>query len=185
MRLRTAFLFSRAFKTLAFGGACLALSGCMSAYVKSVGGDTDRSYEKIYLSSFDNSWAAVLEALKSYYLDVTNRDAGIIQTRWMDNTSDRVFVDEYGSAKANLKAQFRFKVLVSQGFFDGKRSVRVTVRKEQLVQTDVLDGWRPVESDSIDENTLLYRIGRLIQMRAKLEEIETKRRDRELKNVEF
>lgn len=153
--------------------------------MKSVGGDTDRVYEKIFLTGYDSAWAATLEALKSFYLDITNRDAGIIQTRWMDNTADRVFVDEFGSARANLKAQFRFKVLVSQGFYEGQRSVRLSVRKEQMVQTDMLDGWRPIESDSIDENTLLYRIGRLIQMRAKIEEIESKRRERELKNVEF
>jgi hypothetical protein len=55
--------------------------------------------------------------------------------------------------------------------------VKVTVQREQVAQRDALDDFRPLESDSIEENTLLYRIGRIITLKtrlAKLEEYRTK-----------
>ena len=47
--------------------------------------------------------------------------------------------------------------------------------KEQQVQRDVLEGWRTVETDSVDENTLLYRVGRIVWMRMKIAHIEDER----------
>jgi hypothetical protein len=67
---------------------------------------------------------------------------------------------------------------VAKGFYNGHPSVKVTVLKEQVVQRDVLEGWKPTETEPTEERTLLYRIGRLIYMRmkvARLEEEKTKK----------
>jgi hypothetical protein len=69
----------------------------------------------------------------------------------------------------SLKAQYRFRVSIAKGFYNGQPSVKIQVFKEQLVQRDVLEGWRPVvDEDQVDEKTLLYRIGRLIYIKMKL-----------------
>ncbi len=163
----------------------LSLPGCMSAYRKQVGADLSRTYTKIFLTDVNTAWQAVLDSLRSSRIDISNREGGLVQTRWTENTAEKNFVDSFGSADAFLKAQYRFRVVVAKGFYNGKPSVKVTVQKEQLIQRDVLEGWRPVESDSVDENTLLYRIGRLIQIKLRMQGLEDEKSRKALEGVEF
>lgn len=150
----------------------MASTGCMTAYKQSVGSDTAQIFQRIYLTDFNTSWQSVLDAIKNSRLDVSNREGGYVQTKWTDNTAEKNFVDSFGDQDSYLKAQYRFRINVSKGFYNGKPSVKVSIQKEQLVQRDVLEGWRPIESDTVDENTLLYRIGRIIAIRMKMTHIE-------------
>lgn len=159
----------------------LAGSGCASAFRQSVGGDPEQVYTRTYLTDVNTAWQGVLESLHSQPIDITNRESGYIQTRWIDNTEQRNFTDSFGGADYLLKAQYRFKINVSKSFYKGEPSAKVTVQKEQLVQIDVLEGWQRRESDSIEENTLLYRIGRIIYMRMKLAKIEEDKMKKELR----
>lgn len=155
---------------------CLALlvpaSGCTTAYRRSLGTDTAQNFSRVFVTDLNTAWISVLEALKSVSLETTNKEAGFIQTRWTENTAQKSFTDSYGNAEAFLKAQYRVRVTVAKGFYNGKASVKVTVQKEQLVQRDVLEGWRPIETDTIEENTLLYRIGRIIFIKMKIAKLE-------------
>ncbi len=165
---------------LLLGAALLLSSGCMSAYVKTVGGDIDQSFSRIFVTDPDIAWEAALDALKSYRLDVSNRESGSIQTRWTDNTVERNSVESPDGTRMYLKTQFRYRVEVVDGFFNGVHAVRVVVRKEQLVQRDALEEFRPTTSDSIQENTLLYRIGRIIWIKMKVAQVEKRKRDKAL-----
>ncbi len=161
------------------------LPGCMNAYRQSVGGNTDQVFVKIYFTDFNTAWQGVLDALKSNRLDVSNREGGFLQTRWSENTSEKNFIDSFGSADTVLKAQYRFRVTVAKGFYNGSPSVKITVQKDQLVQRDVLEGWKPLETDSIEENTLLYRIGRIIYMRMRIAQLEEEKTKKALENSKF
>lgn len=150
----------------------MANTSCMKAYVDSVGGDSEKLVNRIYFTDLNTAWQGVLQSLKSLPLDISNRESGFIRTKWVDNTAYKNFIDSVGTGTRYLKAQYRFRVSVAKGFFEGKPSVKVVVQKEQLVKSDVLEGWRPIVTDVIDENTLLYRIGRLIYLQMKIAEIE-------------
>jgi hypothetical protein len=165
--------------------ALAAATGCTSAYRQSVGGETAQVFNRVYLTDFNTAWQAVLDALKSSRLDVSNREGGFIQTRWTENTAEKNFTDSFGGADSYLKAQFRVRVTVAKGFYNGHPSVKVTVQKEQLIQRDVLEGWRPIETDMIDENTLLYRIGRIIYIRMKLARLEEEKTKKAIENSGF
>lgn len=160
-------------------------TGCVSAYEKSVGGDTEQVVSRIFISDLNTAWQSALEALKSYPLDVSNSEAGYIQTKWSDNTAQRNFVDSFANANVYQKAQLRYKVTASEGFYNGISSVKITVQKDQLVQRDVLEGWKPIVSDKIDENTLLYRIGRVIYLRTLIAQIEKERTEAALEAAGF
>lgn len=168
-------VFGRGF--LIFLVGLIGSSGCMTAYKKSVGANTRSSFSRVYSTDFNTAWQSVLDAMKSIRLDVTNREAGFLQSRWMDNTKEKNFSDSDGSTAPYMRAQYRFKVSVAKGVFSGVSAVKVAVVREQFAQRDALDDFRPLESDSIEENTLLYRIGRIIALKtrlAKLEEARTK-----------
>jgi hypothetical protein len=163
----------------------LALSGCVSAYKESVGGETEQVFTRIYLTDFNTAWQGVLEAMKHNRLDISNREAGYVQTKWTDNTEEKNLADSVGDAPSYLKAQYRFRVNVAKGFYNGKPSVKVTVQREQLVERDVLEGWRPIETDSIEENTLLYRIGRIVFIRMKLAKLEEQKTQEQIQDTKF
>lgn len=160
-------------------------TGCMSAYKKSVGADeSGKTFSRIYFTDVNHAWQGSLEALKSLPLDVSNKEFGFIQTKWKDNTSERNFISSSGAARTYMKAQYRFKVSLAPGMYDGRSAVKTTVQKEQLIQRDALEGWAPIPTDETDENTLLYRIGRIISIRMKLERIESNRQKRALQEAE-
>jgi hypothetical protein len=163
----------------------LVTSSCVSAYKESIGGETEQTFSRVYYTDFNTSWQSVLEALKHSRLDVSNREGGFVQTKWTDNTDDRNFIDSFGDSDAYLKAQYRFKVTVAKTFFNGKPAIKVTVQRDQLVQRDVLEGWQPIETDSTEENTLLYRVGRLIMIKMKLARIEEEKTRKALESTNF
>ena len=116
-----------------------------------------------------------MDALKASPMEVVNRENGTLQTKWIDNTAERNLIDSAGSVSPYTKAQYRFRVSLAKGFFEGKSSVRISVQKEQQFQRDVLEGWRNQESDGVQENSLLYRIGKLIDFRVRLQNIENQK----------
>jgi len=169
------------------GTALLLLSapGCVNAYIQNIGGDTHQVFQRIYTTDWNTAWQATLEALKHSSLDISNAESGYLQTKWIDNTAEKNFTDSFGQADSYLKAQYRFQVSLSKGFYKHKPTVKVSIQKEQMVQKDALEGWRQVETDSIDETTLLYRVGRLIYVRVKLAQLEEIKTKKELQNSGF
>ena len=159
--------------------------GCMTAYKQSVGAATEDIHTRLFLTDFNTAWQSVLDSLKKNALDVSNREAGFVQTRWTNNTAEKNFADSFGDQDAFLKAQYRVSVSVAKAFYNGVQAIKISVKKEQLVQRDVLEGWRPVLSDTIDENTLLYRIGRLISMRMKIASLEEEKTKKAIEETNF
>jgi len=157
-----------------------ATSGCMTAYKKSVGGDSDQVFSKIFIGEYSMAWEAAVDALKASPMEVVNRENGSLQTKWIDNTAERNLIDSAGSVSPYTKAQYRFRVTVAKGNLDGHNSVRVSVQKEQQIQRDVLEGWRNQESDEIQENSLLYRVGKLIEFKIRSEKIENQKIKKQL-----
>ncbi len=150
-------------------------AGCMSAYKKSVGGDTEQVFSKIFVTEYSIAWEAAVDALKASPMEVVNRENGTLQTKWMDNTAERNLIDSAGSVSPYTKAQYRFRVSLAKGTLEGRNSVRISIQKEQQIQRDVLDGWRNQETDGIQENSLIYRVGKLIDFKIKNEKIENQK----------
>ncbi len=160
-------------------------TSCVTAYIESVGGDTSQAFSRIYLTDFNTAWQCVLESLKNSRLDVLNFEGGYVQTKWIDNTAEKNFSDSFGTADTYLKAQYRFKVTLTKSFTQEQHTIKATVEKEQLAQRDVLEGWKPIETDSIGETTLLYRLGRLIYIKTKLSHIEDEKTKKEIEKIDF
>jgi hypothetical protein len=155
----------------------------MSAYKKSVGGDAEKVVTKIYLTDYPLAWESAVDALKQSPMEIVNRENGTLQTKWIDNTAERNLIDSAGSVSPYVKAQYRFRVLLAKGFYEGKSSVRISVQKEQEYQRDVLEGWRNQEGDGNQENALLYRIGKVIEFRSRIQKIESQRLKKQLEDA--
>ena len=59
---------------------------------------------------------------------------------------------------------------------------KVTIFKRQRVENDFLQGWKEKQTDGIQEKTLLYRVGRLIENDNKLKAIDKAKEEEELES---
>ncbi len=127
---------------------------------------------KVYKADYNQAWQAVLLVMRQYDLELQNQESGVIKTRWIDNTVELNFADSFGSSDAVKSARFKIIVNVVKGFRSGREVSKISVFKRQMIEQDFLQGWKVIRSDGIQEETILYRISRLIQIDNKLKEIE-------------
>ncbi|MCK5882745.1 MAG: hypothetical protein KAG61_03585 [Bacteriovoracaceae bacterium] len=132
---------------------------------------------KIFRSNYDETWQAVIQVMQRFDLALQNQEAGVIKTRWIDNTGDLNFAEAFGGRDSVKSAKFRVLVNVAKGFSGTREVTKVTVHKRQLVEQDFLQGWKEVPTDGIQEQTILYRIARIIKIDRKLKKIEQKKSD--------
>ncbi len=147
------------------------------------GFDLTPIYSRILKTDYNTGWTAVLDALGSFERAIVNREAGVIQTAWIDSTAThKELTEPFGESQTFLKSKYRISVTVAPGTYRGKPSVKVSIQKELMVQYDPLDSWKPVKTDGIEENTMLYRITRLVKIKHRLNEMEEERLQQALKS---
>lgn len=156
-----AFLKSSSLRRLLFAGASLAfLAGCSNLpFVRQ-----NKAPTRIFLTDFSTAWTASLEAV-SAGKDIVrsqNRETGIIETGWVDNSESRSFLDVFSDEDFFLRMRYRLQVHVREGKKNGQQAVMIRIIKQQQKESTFLGGFQEVESDGLEESVYLYRIGRLI-----------------------
>ncbi len=137
---------------------------------------------EIYVADYNQTWQAVIQVMKRYDISYQNQESGKIKTRWMDNTLQVNFTDSFGNSDAIKAAEFKLLVNVAEGYSYGRKVTKVTVYKRQRIEHDFLQGWKEKQPDGIQEKTLLYRIGKLIEIDTKLKELDKAREKEELED---
>jgi hypothetical protein len=138
---------------------------------------------QVYKADFNQTWQAVIQVMKKYDIAQQNQESGYIKTRWIDNTLEINFADSFGSNDAVKAAKFKLIVNVVKGFRSSQEVAKVTIYRRQLVEQDFLQGWKEIPTDATLEETLLYRIDRLIMIDNKLKEIDKAREKEQLENI--
>ena len=131
--------------------------------------------QKVFKNDYNQTWLAVLQVMTKYDLAVQNQEAGIIKTRWIDNTLELNFTDSFGTRDSIKAAKFKVIVNVVKGYRGNKQISKVTVFKRQMVERDFLQGWKIIPSDGIFEKVSLYRIKRILTIDTKIKKIEEAR----------
>ncbi|PIR31305.1 MAG: hypothetical protein COV38_01055 [Bdellovibrionales bacterium CG11_big_fil_rev_8_21_14_0_20_38_13] len=127
---------------------------------------------KVFNADYPQTWQAVLQIMARYDLELKNQEAGVIKTRWIDNTLEVNFADSFGGNDAVKAARFKLIINVVKGFRGDGEVSKVTIFKRQLVEQDFLQGWKVKPTDGILEQSLLYRVERLLSIDKKLKKIE-------------
>lgn len=130
---------------------------------------------QVYRVDYNKVWIEVMKITNKYAREVSNQEAGIIKTRWIDNTLELNFSDSFGSSDAVKTARFKLIINVVKGFRGNREVSKVTVFKRQQIQQDFLDGWKTVRTDGILEKSILYRLEMSLKIEGKLQEIEDKK----------
>jgi hypothetical protein len=114
-----------------------------------------------FKESYDDVWRAIQLALRKYPVRLNNIESGVLETDYVKG--DQLFAEPVpGRAKQGM----RYKILVRavRGKIDGKQAVKVIVSKTPEIQPDFFTGYRPTSSDGLEEDVLLYRVGRYIEL---------------------
>lgn len=123
-------------------------------------------------------WSAVVSEVgnlmkrSSGDIDHQSQDAGVIKTKWIDNTAEMNFSDSFGSDDKIKSAKYQLVVTVSAIGKGIAESSKVTIYKRQLIENDMFQGWKEIDNDYILEKTLLYRIKRVLDMDLALEKLQ-------------
>ena len=116
------------------------------------------------MADYSTAWTASLEAIAQGQdvIRVQNREQGIIETTWINNTELQHFLEAFTDEDFFLRSRYKLQVQLREGKKNGKNSVLVRILKFQQMEKTFLGGWEDVESTGVEEKTYLYRIGRLI-----------------------
>ncbi len=131
---------------------------------------------RIFISDYSTAWSATLEAIAQGkdIIKIQNREQGIIETNWIDNTELQHFLDEFTDEDFFLRSRYKLQVQLREGKKNGEQPVvLVRVMKFAQIEKTFLGGWDDMESNHIDEKTYLYRIGRLIAIQQNNEKQES------------
>ncbi|MDO9181998.1 MAG: hypothetical protein Q7U04_06300 [Bacteriovorax sp.] len=162
--------------------ASILLSGCSSyENFKQVSEDLEIP-SQVYRADYNKVWAEVKKVTNKYGRELENQEAGVIKTRWEDNTLELNFADSFGSNDSVKSAQFKLIINVVKGYRGNKEVCKVTVFRRQRVEQDFLQGWKVIRSDGILEKAILYRLERALAIESKLQEIEDKKTKESEKN---
>ena len=151
--------------------------------------NVSRDYElpsKVFRANYEMTWSAIKSIIDTYNysLEVSNRASGLWKTRWIDNTLEMNFSNSLNRGSGYKAAKFKLIINVVKGYRTEREVTKVFISKRQLVQKDLLQGWKVIASDQILEKTLLYRLKRILLIEKKLEELE-KRKSKEVEEIAF
>ncbi len=137
-----------------------------------------------YSVDYNRTWKAVIELVTQSNFPILeqNQEAGVIKTRWSDNTTEVNFADSFGSTDRIKAAQFKLTINVAKGFRLNQEVTQVSIIKRQLIENDFLQGFKEITSDQIQEKTLLYRLSRIISIDKQLEKIDEAKQQEQLNN---
>lgn len=127
---------------------------------------------QVFRYNYNQTWLAVLQVMKTEDIEIQNQEAGVVKTRWTDNTMELNFADSFGSSDSIKAAKYKVIVNVVKGFRGTKEVTKVTVYRRQMIEQDFLQGWKIIPSDGIMEKVILYRIERELDIRGKIKSIE-------------
>ncbi|OIQ19784.1 MAG: hypothetical protein BM556_04690 [Bacteriovorax sp. MedPE-SWde] len=137
---------------------------------------------QVYKTSYNQTWQAVLEIMQKYDIALKNQEAGVVKTRWIDNTNQLNFNEAFGSQDMVKAARFKIVVNVIKGFRGSREVSKVSVFKRQMIEKDFLQGWKVVRTDGIREKTILYRVKRILERELMIKKIEDKKAQEEQAN---
>ncbi len=154
-------IFPRSLLTvLLFASVIASLSACTDVMIKD--SPIKTPVNDSFNDSFEKVWRAVQLAMRKYPVKTNIYESGILETDYVK--SDKLFSDP-NDAKSPAGLRYRLIIRAVKGRIGKSNVVKVSVTKVPEVQSDFFSGYRPIDSDGLEENAVLYRIGRFLEIK--------------------
>lgn len=134
------------------------LGGCISAQPPKR--PLDYPYSFIFEGTFNDVWRATVNVLDIYSITVANREAGLLQTDWMNYRSNPELYDHPDIKQHLEEVRYRLKIKLSKAVITETNmpAVRVQVTKELEEYKNFFSDWERVPTDGLEEQIILYRV---------------------------
>lgn len=141
---------------------CLGLAGCASATEKLEAKQTDGPFSRVYYANYEDVEIALKQAMIRYPQKIDNTEAGIFETDYIKG--DARFKPPHKSTLFSPGFRYRLLVRLVRGRTDEKPAIKVQITKKPEVVRDFFSDADSVKSDGLEEQVILYRIGRELQL---------------------
>lgn len=118
-----------------------------------------KNYERVYRSTFEEVWRAVQQAIIAYPLKVNNMDVGQIQTTPIRGNAQYKAPAPLASSSGGHRYTLTINVIK-----ESPKVTKVTIVKDMVVHRDFISRPENLISEGYEENVLLYRVGREIDI---------------------
>ena len=128
------------------------LSACTTTPLK-------QHYTAVFNHSYPLVWEAVLLTLKKYPIEMEHQDSGQIETKFIRHYKS--WKPPKGSMERLHSRQYKLKLFLEKGSSAANTpAVKVHIMKEEFMDEDFIQQAIPIASNGLEEEVLLYRIGR-------------------------
>ncbi len=121
---------------------------------------------RVLVGNYDEIWRAIQKSFASYPIQVNNLDQGILETDVIKGA--QVWVAPYEKSPRPANYHYVINVRVVKGNTGGHESAQVMIVKHISMQRDFFSTDEELPSDGLEEMSLLYRIGRELQIERSL-----------------
>lgn len=151
------------FSFLLFGALLLSQGGCTTATEKleerkSSGGP----YSRVFYANYEDVEIALKQSMIRYPQKVDNTEAGIFETDYIKGEARFRAPHETGVFSPGYR--YRILVRIVRGRSEDKPAIKVQVTKRPEVLRDFFSEPVAQKSDGLEEQVILYRIGRELQL---------------------
>jgi len=130
--------------------------------------------EQVYYATFEEVWRASNLVLQPYPLRVSNMDQGILETDSVRGF--KVWTPPFKPDSGTAGQAYKLTLKILKGKFGAKAATKVSILKDASNQRDFFSDPKPIPTDGLEEKTLLYRIGREIQLERMISKAQQKKK---------
>lgn len=142
--------------------ALFGLSGCAGASQKIEGRGSDGPYSRVYYANYEDVDIALKQSMIRYPQKVDNTEAGIFETDYIKGEAR--FKPPHKITVFSPGYRYRILVRLVRGRTDERSAIKVQVTKKPEIVRDFFSDADSVKSDGLEEQVVLYRIGRELQL---------------------
>jgi hypothetical protein len=116
---------------------------------------------KVFYANYDEVWRSVQLALRKYPVHLNNIESGLLETDYIKG--DKLFAEPVED-KTKFGMRYKLTIRAVKGKINDKSAIKIICTKVPEIQRDFFTGYQPISSNGLEENLVLYRIGRYLEM---------------------
>lgn len=128
--------------------------------------------QRVYYADFDQVWRATQIAMTQYPMYINNIDKGLLETEVIRGY--HVWTPPFAPDSSTGGLRYRLSLRVVKGRSRKKTAIKVTIIKTIEKRKDFFSKPVPLPSDGLEEESILYRIKRELQIERALQRAQKK-----------
>ena len=143
-------------------GLSTSITGCVSATQKLAAREGDAPYSRVFYANYEDVEIALKQSMIRYPQKVDNTEAGIFETDYIKGEAR--FKAPHKTSTFSPGYRYRLLVRLVRGRTEDRPAIKVQITKKPEVVRDFFSDAESANSDGLEEQVILYRIGRELQL---------------------